>query len=146
MGNRRIALMVAVAVCLPFGLNGCGEIPFPTGESVSTAAPVVEVEEAAVPSGLPRGPIVGTYRLAGRNVDSDWTPPAAHWAILYGVAVGIVGLTGDLCESLIKRDVERKDSAALLPGFGGLLDLLDSVLYAGPVAYVLWLVLPLRTW
>ena len=77
MGNRRIALIVAVAVCLPFGLNGCGEIPFPTGESVSTAAPVVEVEEAAVPSGLPRGPIVGTYRLAGRNVKDDdgaWVP------------------------------------------------------------------------
>jgi hypothetical protein len=77
MGNRRIALIVAAAVCLPFGLNGCGEIPFPTGESVSTAAPVAEVEEAAVPSGLPRGPIVGTYRLAGRNVKGDggaWVP------------------------------------------------------------------------
>jgi phosphatidate cytidylyltransferase len=57
-----------------------------------------------------------------------------------------VGLIGDLCESLVKRDVEKKDSATLLPGFGGLLDLLDSVLYAGPVAYLLWQVIPLRTW
>jgi phosphatidate cytidylyltransferase len=70
-------------------------------------------------------------------------PAPTGWAILYGVVVGLVGLIGDLCESLIKRDVGQKDSAPLFPGFGGLLDLLDSVLYAGPVAYLLWLVLPL---
>ena len=70
-------------------------------------------------------------------------PAPAGWAILYGVVLGLVGLVGDLCESLIKRDVGKKDSAPLFPGFGGLLDLLDSVLYAGPVAYLLWLVLPL---
>ncbi len=70
-------------------------------------------------------------------------PPPAGWALFYGVILGLVGLVGDLCESLIKRDAGQKDSAALFPGFGGLLDLLDSVLYAGPVAYVLWLLLPL---
>ncbi len=68
---------------------------------------------------------------------------AAHWAILYGATIGIVGLLGDLCESLIKRDVGRKDSAELLPGFGGVLDILDSILFAAPVAYLLWLILPL---
>lgn len=68
-------------------------------------------------------------------------PP--QWAILYGVVLGLTGLVGDLCESLIKRDVGKKDSAPLLPGFGGLLDLLDSVIFSGPVAYLMWLVLPL---
>lgn len=71
------------------------------------------------------------------------TPCAAHWALLFGVVMGLAGMIGDLCESLIKRDLGRKDSAPLLPGFGGLLDLLDSVIFAGPVAYVLWLTLPL---
>lgn len=74
------------------------------------------------------------------------TPCGWYWSILYGVVLGVVGLVGDLCESLIKRDVERKDSAALMPGFGGLLDLLDSILYAGPVALLMWYALPLRTW
>ena len=62
--------------------------------------------------------------------------------ILYGAALGVIGLAGDLCESLIKRDVEQKDSAALMPGFGGLLDLLDSVLFAAPCALAFWVLWP----
>ena len=68
---------------------------------------------------------------------------AAVWIVLaYSASVGIVGLVGDLCESLIKRDVQKKDSAALMPGFGGLLDLLDSPLFAGPFALAWWYLLP----
>lgn len=82
-----------------------------------------------------------------------WMPPLfdAHWqaspawaACIYGALVGLTGMVGDLMESLLKRDAGKKDSAVLLPGFGGLLDLLDSVLYAGPVAYLLWVWLPLK--
>ena len=75
-----------------------------------------------------------------------WQAPEWYWSALYGSILGAVGLVGDLCESLIKRDVGKKDSAALFPGFGGLLDILDSVIYSGPVAYVLWRALPLATW
>lgn len=73
-------------------------------------------------------------------------PCPTGWSLLYGAVIGVVGLIGDLAESLIKRDVEKKDAANLMPGFGGLLDLLDSVLYSGPVAFVLWKTLPLATW
>ncbi|WP_437227845.1 phosphatidate cytidylyltransferase [Planctomicrobium sp. SH661] len=72
--------------------------------------------------------------------------PVWYYSLLYGCLIGIAGMVGDVCESLLKRDVGRKDSAALFPGFGGLLDMLDSVLYAGPVALLLWKVLPLATW
>lgn len=65
--------------------------------------------------------------------------PRFAWSFLpYGVLVGTSGILGDLAESLIKRDVGRKDSSAWMPGFGGVLDLLDSVLFASPVAYLLW--------
>jgi phosphatidate cytidylyltransferase len=77
---------------------------------------------------------------------AEWFAPAWGWSAFYGLGLGVVGLIGDLCESLIKRDVGKKDSASLFPGFGGLLDLVDSVLYAGPVAYILWKALPLATW
>lgn len=73
-------------------------------------------------------------------------PCPAGWSILYGLLIGVAGVVGDLAESLIKRDVGRKDAAQLMPGFGGLLDLLDSVLYTGPLAWVLWKLLPLATW
>jgi phosphatidate cytidylyltransferase len=57
---------------------------------------------------------------------------------VYGVLIGVIGLLGDLAESLIKRDLGRKDSSAWMPGFGGVLDLLDSILFAAPVAYLCW--------
>ena len=75
---------------------------------------------------------------SSNQLPCDW-----YWSALFGAVLGVVGLIGDLAESLIKRDVGAKDAPALIPGFGGLLDVLDSILYAGPVAYILWLVLPL---
>ncbi len=70
-------------------------------------------------------------------------PGPWYASVLYGAILGVVGIVGDLAESLIKRDVGQKDSAPLLPGFGGILDLLDSVTFAAPLAYLLWLILPL---
>ena len=47
-------------------------------------------------------------------------------------------MLGDLAESLINRDCGRKDASQAVPGFGGVLDILDSILFAAPVAYC-WL-------
>jgi phosphatidate cytidylyltransferase len=59
-------------------------------------------------------------------------------AIGFGLAVGLAGVLGDLAESLIKRDCRQKDASQIVPGFGGVLDVIDAVLFAAPVAYV-WL-------
>jgi phosphatidate cytidylyltransferase len=59
-------------------------------------------------------------------------------AVGFGLTVGIAGVLGDLAESLIKRDCRRKDASQAVPGFGGVLDVIDSVVFAAPVAY-LWL-------
>jgi phosphatidate cytidylyltransferase len=56
-------------------------------------------------------------------------------AVAFGLAVGLAGVLGDLAESLIKRDCQTKDAARSIPGFGGVLDVIDSILFAGPVAY-----------
>ena len=58
--------------------------------------------------------------------------------IPFGLLVGAAGVVGDLAESLIKRDVGRKDSSSWLPGFGGVLDIVDSVLLAAPAAWFCW--------
>lgn len=56
----------------------------------------------------------------------------------FALTVAVAGLLGDLAESLLKRDAGVKDSSDWMPGFGGVLDLLDSILFAGPVAYIWW--------
>lgn len=62
------------------------------------------------------------------------------WNIVaYGLLMGLTGVVGDLAESLIKRSAGHKDSSGWLPGFGGVLDLLDSLLLAGPTSYIYWL-------
>jgi len=64
---------------------------------------------------------------------------ATPWkCILYGALLTLAGLLGDLCESLIKRDVQQKDSSRRLPGFGGILDLTDSLVFAAPTAFAFW--------
>jgi phosphatidate cytidylyltransferase len=60
------------------------------------------------------------------------------WGV-FGLFVGGFGAFGDLVESLLKRDSQCKDSSAWVPGLGGVLDMLDSVLTAAPIAYGCWL-------
>lgn len=66
-------------------------------------------------------------------------PPWWAW-VSYGMALTVAGMFGDLAESLLKREAGAKDSSRWLPGLGGALDLLDSILFAAPVAYAMWAV------
>lgn len=60
--------------------------------------------------------------------------PLAH-AVALGAGMGIVGQIGDLVESLLKRGSDVKDAASILPGHGGFLDRLDSMLLNAPILY-----------
>jgi phosphatidate cytidylyltransferase len=57
-------------------------------------------------------------------------------AVVMGIIIGVFGQLGDLVESLLKRDVEVKDSSDLLPGHGGVLDRFDSLIYLSPILYL----------
>jgi phosphatidate cytidylyltransferase len=103
------------------------------GGLVGAAAAAVALDwfhldkEAVVHGDLPR-----LFSAHPVMIGGAWT------ALGFGVTVGLAGVFGDLAESLIKRDCRRKDAAQTVPGFGGVLDVVDSVLFAAPVAY-LWL-------
>jgi phosphatidate cytidylyltransferase len=89
------------------------------------------------------------FSVAGAWIAFGWLVPAMSSSIygprswwtwtLFGLLVGAVGMLGDLAESLLKRDLGRKDSGAWVPGFGGVLDILDSILIGAPVAYLCWI-------
>jgi len=62
-----------------------------------------------------------------------WIPPL-HVGVL-ALLIGLVAIAGDLAESILKRSLEAKDSGSLMPGIGGVLDLIDSLCFAAPVTY-----------
>lgn len=67
-----------------------------------------------------------------------WLPTAAPaFRFLLGATVAAAGIVGDLFESQLKRSAGVKDTSTLIPGHGGILDRIDSWLFAGPVYYVL---------
>ncbi len=86
----------------------------------------IEGSIAGLAAGLAVGLVVKALLLP------DWGWPAG---ILFSVAVGVAGQVGDLFESALKRASNIKDSGGLLPGHGGVLDRIDALLFAAPVAF-----------
>ncbi len=62
-----------------------------------------------------------------------------HIAVLFGVVASVIGQAGDLAESAIKRNLKIKDSGSSIPGFGGVLDLVDSILGFAPISLLFFL-------
>lgn len=78
--------------------------------------------------------------LVGPYICNVVVPKPVWWFALYGVVVTIAGMIGDLAESLLKRDADCKDSSSWMPGLGGILDVVDSLVFAAPVSFLIWMI------
>lgn len=80
------------------------------------------------------------FSMAVAVLCRDFLPARLDFAVwqilLMGAFFGGIGQLGDLSESLIKRDCNIKDSGKFLPGVGGVLDIIDSLLFSGPAFYL----------
>jgi len=130
-GDRRVALFVLLTVASDTGGYTAGVLAgrHPLAPSVSPK----KTWEGLAGSLL----LASTVGAVGMVLAFDANP-------LIGIALGLASVLtatlGDLAESLIKRDLELKDMGSLLPGHGGVLDRIDSLLLTAPLVYLVLLV------
>jgi phosphatidate cytidylyltransferase len=105
-----------------------------TGRAVGRRPLAPTISPKKTIEGAIGGVVFGTlaFTVGGRYVFAS-----PLWILaLSGAAISLLGIVGDLFESLLKRSAGVKDSSNLIPGHGGVLDRIDSWLFAAPVYYV----------
>lgn len=129
-GKQTGALLVLFLV----GLTEFNDIAqYLWGKSMGRIKVIPKVSPNKTLAGLVGG--VATTTLAAAVLGPLMTPLSIPMAMLAGLIIGISGFCGDVVMSAIKRDIGVKDSGTLLPGHGGILDRLDSLIFTAPVFF-----------
>ncbi|MGH3743781.1 MAG: phosphatidate cytidylyltransferase [Mycobacteriales bacterium] len=127
-GSRRVVTFVATVVCADVGGYAAGVLAgrHPLAPRISPKKSWEGLGGSTVAC------LVAGGLFFGLLLD------AAVWkGLVFGVAMAVTAIVGDLAESLVKRDLGVKDMGRLLPGHGGIMDRLDSLLPTAPVVYLL---------
>lgn len=129
-GKQTGALLVLFLV----GLTEFNDIAqYLWGKSMGRIKVIPKVSPNKTLAGLVGG--VATTTFAAALLGPIMTPLSIPMAMLAGFIIGISGFCGDVVMSAIKRDIGVKDSGTLLPGHGGILDRLDSLIFTAPVFF-----------
>jgi phosphatidate cytidylyltransferase len=130
-GARRVLIFVVLTVCVDIG-------GYFAGSTLGRHPMAQIISPSKTWEGL-AGSVVACL-VAGAIMVPLLLPGHVWQGLLIGAATGIAAVIGDLAESAIKRDLKIKDMGSILPGHGGIMDRLDSLLIAAPVAWLLLLV------
>jgi phosphatidate cytidylyltransferase len=127
-GGRRVLAFIVITICSDIGGYFAG-----TFFGKHKLAPVISPKKTweGLGGSLAACLIAGWLCLVFLLHDKYWQ------GLLLGAAICLAAILGDLVESMIKRDLGIKDMGSLLPGHGGVLDRIDSLLFAAPVAWLL---------
>lgn len=129
-GQQTGALLVLFLV----GLTEFNDIAqYLWGKSIGRIKVMPTVSPNKTLAGLVGG--VATTTLLAALLGPLMTPLSIPLSLLAGFIIGISGFCGDVVMSAIKRDIGVKDSGTLLPGHGGILDRLDSLIFTAPVFF-----------
>ena len=127
-GPRRVTALIAVVVCSDVGGYAAGVL-FGKHPMAPTVSPKKSWEGFA-------GSLTACA-IAGAIFFVALFDAPVLLGVVYGVAIVLTATLGDLGESMVKRDIGIKDMGTLLPGHGGIMDRLDSLLPTAPVAWLL---------
>lgn len=129
---RRGTIALALAIFVP---KGCDIGAYFTGRAFGRHRMTPVLSPKKTWEGAVGGVILAIAVAFGLNQIHSVIPGGYFGVIAFGISVGVAGMLGDLAESLIKRDCETKDASQAVPGFGGILDVADAVIFAAPVSY-----------
>ncbi len=126
-GREAVVLLMAVIVV-------SDSAQYYTGRAFGRRPLAPSISPKKTVEGAIGGLVFGTLAMAA---GARWVFPSPLWTLaLLGAVISLLGIVGDLFESLLKRSAGVKDSSHLIPGHGGVLDRIDSWLFAAPVYYV----------
>jgi phosphatidate cytidylyltransferase len=127
-GRETIVLLAAVIIASDSG-------QYYSGRTFGRRKLAPEISPKKTVEGAIGGVVIGCAAMIAGGL-SVFPSANVGILILMSLAVVTLGIVGDLFESLLKRSAGVKDSGSLIPGHGGVLDRIDSWLFAGPVYYV----------
>ena len=129
LGGREAVLLLMVTIVVSDSAQ------YYTGRALGRRPLAPSISPKKTLEGAIGGLVFGTLTIA---VGGRFVFPSTAWPMLglVGASISALGIVGDLFESLLKRSAGVKDSSALIPGHGGVLDRIDSWLFAAPVYYV----------